>query len=151
MKGIDNMEEILNWNLKINKGDNKTQIKKSFRVSSKIKKLKIEFSYSKEFVEKGEDIKAAFNLRETRILEDEFLNGYNKINNLITMSLYFKETYVGCAHKHDSNQNIVISEIESTPGFIKIPIEEGEWQIVLSVHAAYSDDICVKVLVKEIK
>lgn len=145
------MEEILNWNLKINKGDNKTQIKKSFKVSSKLKKLKIEFSYSNDVVEKEEDIKAAFNLKETKILEDKFLQGYSKINNLITMSLYFKETYVGCAHRHDSNQIIIISEFESTPGFIKIPIEEGEWEIVLSVHAAYSDDICVKVLVKEIK
>lgn len=145
------MEEILNWNLKINKGDNKTQIKKSFRVSSKLKKLKIEFSYGNDVVEKEEDIKAAFNLKETKILEDKFLQGYSKINNLITMSLYFKETYVGCAHRHDSNQSIIISEFESTPGFIKIPIEEGEWEIVLSVHAAYSDDICVKVLVKEIK
>lgn len=144
------MEEILNWNLKINKSDNKTQVRKSFRINSKLQKLKIEFSYSNEFVEKGEDIKAAFDLKETRVLEDEFLNGYSKINNLITMSLYCKETYVGCAHRHDSNQNIVISEIESTPGFIKMPIEEGKWQIVLSVHAAYSDNICVKVLVKEI-
>ncbi|WP_234117567.1 hypothetical protein [Clostridium hydrogenum] len=144
------MEEILNWNLKINKGDNKTQIKKSFRVNSGIQKLKIEFSYSNEFVEKKEDIKQAFDLKETRILEDEFLKGYNKINNLITMSIYCKETYVGCAHRHDSKQNIVISEFESTPGFIKMPIEDGEWQIILSVHAAYSDNICVKVLVKEI-
>lgn len=145
------MEEILNWNLKINKGDNKTQIKKSFRVSSKLKKLKIELSYSNDVVEKEEDIKAAFNLKETKILEDSFLKGYSKINNLITMSLYFKKTYVGCGHRHDSNQSIIISEFESTPGFIKIPIEEGEWEIVLSVHAAYSNDICVKVLVKEIK
>lgn len=56
--------------------------------------------------------------------------------NLVTFSLDYEGEYVGCAHRHDPEQVIVISEHGSSSGFFARKAAKGKWKVVLNVHAA---------------
>ena len=55
--------------------------------------------------------------------------------NFVTFSLDSEGKYVGCAHRHDPEQVIVISEAGSTRGFFAQKAAKGRWRIVLNVQA----------------
>ena len=56
--------------------------------------------------------------------------------NFVTFSLDHEGEYVGCAHRHDPEQVIVISEQGSSRGFFAHKAAKGNWRIVLNVQAA---------------
>lgn len=56
--------------------------------------------------------------------------------NFVTFSLDHEGEYVGCAHRHDPEQIIVISEQGSSRGFFAHKAAKGNWRIVLNVQAA---------------
>jgi len=56
--------------------------------------------------------------------------------NFVTFSLDHEGEYVGCAHRHDPEQVIVISKRGSSRGFFAHKAAKGNWRIVLNVQAA---------------
>jgi hypothetical protein len=74
-----------------------------------------------------------------------------QVNNLVTVSVYCEDEYIGCAHRHEASQKIILSK-NSTKGFKNIMIKPySKLEIVLSVHAAYSNAIEVRLSVHEYK
>lgn len=119
-----------------------------FTLNNKEELMKIEFKYSPTIAEDEKNILQAFengccslNEEESKLEREKFLNKQENLKNLITLSLYYEDEYIGCAHRHSGNQTIVISSGVSTDGFIKTPIKAGQWLIVISIHAIYVDNI----------
>ena len=135
------MERIYTDKIEINKIDNKTHKKIRFCTDKSYHKLVFEFQYSPKLVDKIEDIEEAFNSNELSSLKNSFISSEEKINNLLTLSLYCDDEYIGCAHRHNYVQIIEISESKSTEGFKKTKLGASAWELVISVHAAYSDNI----------
>ncbi|MBC2581497.1 hypothetical protein [Clostridium sp. DJ247] len=142
------MKEILNSVLTINKSETKTHRSLKFIVNEDKKILKLEFDYFPKIVSKVEDIIQAFEnhgnsftSEESNLLKEKFIRGEEKLKNLATLSLYNKSQYIGCAHRHEGKQIIIISQKESTQGFIKAPIEAGQWEIVISFHGVFTDNM----------
>jgi hypothetical protein len=61
--------------------------------------------------------------------------------NLVTLSLDYKGRYLGCAHRHTPEQRHIISQDYSSPGFLKQKAAEGNWRVVINVHAVVSDEL----------
>lgn len=146
------MNNIITSTFTINKIDSKTHKKIEFEVNNETNLLKLEFSYSPSLVYNIEDVLSAFeypcktlNEQENNTLKENFISGSDKLKNLVTLSLYYKDKYIGCAHRHSENQIIIISSKDSTPGFINTPITAGKWEIVLSFHAVFVDNILLHV------
>lgn len=150
------MEKVLDTKFLLLKTDEKTHKKISFNIDKKINELKIEFQYTPKNVIESENIIEAFkedkcdmNLKEAEFFKDIYLKGEEKLKNLVTLSLYCENEYIGCAHRGLEKQTIIISTKESTLGFNNVMVREGQWDIVLSIHGIHSDkiDISLKVFV----
>lgn len=59
---------------------------------------------------------------------------YLPIVNHATISLDCLDEYIGCAHRHNPEQTIIISEKFSSPGFIKRKPGPGRWRAVINIH-----------------
>ncbi|MDR1903113.1 MAG: hypothetical protein LBQ88_12650 [Treponema sp.] len=66
---------------------------------------------------------------------------YLPVVNLLTLSIDYNETYVGCAHRHAPEQRHIISAGFSSPGFLKQPALAGNWRAVINVHAVVSNEV----------
>lgn len=73
---------------------------------------------------------------EGRELFPEDLDECKVLMNFVTFSLDHEGKYVGCAHRHDPEQVIVVSEHGSTRGFFQHKAAKGRWRVVLNVQAA---------------
>lgn len=142
------MEKILNSGLIINRSDAKTHRNIKFNIDKEAKILKLEFDYFPKVVKEVDDIINAFEndscsltLEEISFYKEKYINGEEDLKNLATLSLYYENEYIGCAHRHVGKQTIVISPQESTVGFINTPIKAGQWEIVISLHAVFVDNM----------
>jgi hypothetical protein len=140
------VEEILNSNIIVNKKDIKTHKKIKFKLDKDAEILKLEFDYFPKVVKDVDDIINAFNgcsftEEEVATFKDRFIKGEEELKNLATLSLYYGDEYVGCAHRPSKNETIVISEKESSAGFINTSIKKGQWEIVISLHAVFTDNM----------
>jgi len=66
---------------------------------------------------------------------------YMPIVNHVTFSLDYENEYIGCAHRHDPEQTIIISEGFSSPGFIKRKVEPGRWRAVINIHEILTESV----------
>lgn len=142
------MEKILDLTLTVNKSDIKSHKSIKFNIDKEAEILKIEFDYFPKVVKESEDIVYAFQNRSSNLsheeissLKEKFIRGEEELKNLATLSLYSKDEYIGCAHRHLGKQTIIISSKESTAGFIKTPIKPGQWEIVISLHGVFIDNM----------
>lgn len=69
------------------------------------------------------------------------------LQNLVTMSLAYEGEYLGCRHNKETQQEILISEKESSWGFIPQKVSSGQWEIQLNLHCVQSE-ITVELMVK---
>lgn len=148
------MEKILNSTLIANKSDAKTHKSIKFNIDKETKILKLEFDYFPKVVEELDDIVNAFEndscsltSEETGLIKEKFINREEELKNLATLSLYYENEYIGCAHRHAGKQTIFISSQESTAGFINTPVKVGQWEIVISLHAVFTDNMKISVKV----
>ncbi|MFA5449668.1 MAG: hypothetical protein WC292_04445 [Clostridia bacterium] len=70
------------------------------------------------------------------------------LNNLITITLDSPKGRVGCAHRHANNAEYMISNSNSSCGFLRTPIFEGEWEIIVSTHCILSKEVNVAIRVE---
>ncbi|MGN1203031.1 MAG: hypothetical protein ACI4RF_07015 [Eubacterium sp.] len=126
---------------KITTANDKTNLMHKFDVPGGLTALKIKYSYSPKILENRE--KAVLIIRNCFDKYDEKLTGkpadYLPVKNLITLSADCGGKYIGAAHRQDDTQEHIISADFASPGFIKTPINEGEWDIVLNVHSISCD------------
>ena len=66
---------------------------------------------------------------------------YEPIFNFVTLSLDSPSGYVGCAHRHDANMRLFLTEAAASPGFEPCPICPGPWRVVLHVHAVVQEPV----------
>lgn len=126
---------------KITTDNDKTNLVHKFDVPSGIKSLKIKYSYSPKILNDRE--KAVSVIRNCFEKYDENLIGrpadYLPVKNLITLSADSCGEYRGAAHRQDNEQEHIISAEFASPGFLKGPVNEGEWDVVLNVHSVSCD------------
>ena len=134
---------------KITLHKNKTNLIHRFDVPNGLKALKISFEYSPKTLENRE--KAIEEVKACLEKYDEVCEGrpadYLPIKNLVTLSLDANGRYIGAAHRQSNKQEHIISADNSSVGFIKTEIEQGEWDIMLNVHSV-SCDIDYKIVVE---
>ena len=134
---------------KITLHNNKTNLIHRFDVPNGLKALKISFEYSPKTLENRE--KAIEEVKACLEKYDEVCEGrpadYLPIKNLVTLSLDANVRYIGAAHRQSNKQEHIISADNSSVGFIKTEIEQGEWDIMLNVHSV-SCDVDYKIIVE---
>lgn len=150
------MMVVAESNIRIFAEQEKTNICVPFVLKSGGESLKITFSYSPKILN---DNQKAISLIKDCLSRDagEFADEYCDyseflpLKNLITISLDSPNGYVGAAHRHSPSQTVLISETESSNGFIPCKIAAGEWSVVINVHAVVTDycDFNLKVEVEE--
>lgn len=140
---------VLKKKLTIEAKQNRLHINIPFQIPSEGKKLYINFSYKPHrYNDKERCIpmlrKALAHYAPEKSYTDEDLLRYLPLKNLVTVSLDSPSGAVGSAHRHNDNQKHIISEVESSRGFIKQKIIQGDWNITLSVHSIVSPQIDVE-------
>lgn len=141
---------IIKKNLQLTISDNCSHIQLPFELPTKGSALFINFKFNPS---RSLDKKACVELAKKqmayyapdRILTDKELQNYSVFKNLVTISLDSPEGYLGSAHRHDNNQQIIISPKESTRGFIKQKIIKGQWIVTVSAHSIISPTIDVEI------
>lgn len=68
-------------------------------------------------------------------LTEEDMKEFQQLFNFVTLSVDYNGTYVGCAHRHPPEQQIVISSAGSSWGFAQQAADPGDWRVVLHVQA----------------
>jgi len=58
-----------------------------------------------------------------------------RVKNLVTLSLFDPGGFRGAGHRHATEQTVLVSRREATPGFVPGPITAGTWTIELDLHA----------------
>ncbi len=61
--------------------------------------------------------------------------------NLLTFSLDYEGSYLGCAHRHDFHQVHSLAKEASSPGFVRHAASAGNWRAVISVHSITSAEV----------
>jgi hypothetical protein len=121
--------------------NDKTNLVHKFDMPKGIKTLVIRYGYTPKYVEDRK--KAVALIRECYEKYDEKIIGRASaqlpVSNLVTLSVDENGKYRGCAHRQNNSQTHILSKNFASEGFIKGEIEEGEWDIVLSVHCANCD------------
>lgn len=64
---------------------------------------------------------------------------YLPVQNLLTISVEDGNGFRGCAHRQSSQQELIISEQNSSPGLISGALDKGLWKVTISVHAVVTD------------
>jgi len=61
------------------------------------------------------------------------------LTNLITISVDDPNHHRGAGHRHDPQQQLFLSEHQSSPGFVSGPIVAGMWKVTLSLHSIITE------------
>lgn len=134
---------------RITEANNKTNLIHKFDVPDGLKRIIIKFSYSPKLLEDRE--RAIKIVRESYEKYGETLIGRPAdclpVKNLVTLSVDCRGEYIGAAHRQANEQEHIISEDFSSPGFIKTRLYPGEWDAVLNVHSV-SCDVDYKITVE---
>lgn len=71
----------------------------------------------------------------------EKLETGEKLVNLLTLSLDYEGTYLGCAHRHAPHQVHTLSAAASSPGFVCHKAAAGHWRAVINIHSITSSEV----------
>lgn len=126
--------------------DTKTNVPLQFYVAEELEKMEIEFSYSPKNLDDEEKAHKYIDDGFEKYAPESYRKGYKPwyeylpVKNLLTVSLDSPDGYIGCAHRQDSRQTHIISETESSRGFIKTRLPSGLYRITINVHALVTDE-----------
>ncbi len=119
--------------------NDKTNIYFKFNTPKGISKLLIDYSYSPKRLESKEKSYSIINAKLKEYGNDDCVEDFLPLNNLITVSLDKNGTYIGAAHRQPNHQHIEISPDSATVGFFKTNVDDSEWRIALNVHCALEE------------
>jgi hypothetical protein len=124
----------------------RSHITYSFDISKPVGELKIQFTYYPKRLEDLERSKALIleSLEKYSVSDNPELDRANwetfmPLTNLITLSVDDPERHRGAGHRHDPDQLLFLSHLESSPGFVSGPIVQGMWRVTLSLHGIVSE------------
>lgn len=69
------------------------------------------------------------------------------LTNLLTVSLWSPEQYVGAVHRGDNHQRLFVSAEKSTEGFHAHDMAEGTWTLTLHFHSIFTSECAVNLKV----
>ncbi|SDN69737.1 hypothetical protein SAMN04487897_104120 [Paenibacillus sp. yr247] len=140
------IQPILNVQGIVQPNSSKTHISYRFHLAKPGGKLLIDFAYEPKNLEDREQAKTMIftsintytepNQRERIQAKWE---SFLPLKNLITVSVDDPKGHRGAGHRHDPEQLLFISELETSPGFVSGKIVEGMWHVTLSLHAIVTE------------
>lgn len=127
-------------------------------LNKEYKKLNVIFEYSPKYLEDEEKqreiIFSTIDKYSIGKENEEAKNNwkqYKGIKNNITVSVDDENGFRGMAHRRDQNQNHIISENESSPGFTIGKIPAGLFKVTVSIHALVTEQCNYKVAVYDME
>lgn len=146
---MSTQEEVLfQQTLMLTELDNQQHKKIKIFLDQDYEALHIAFSYNPQEVPKELALRV---IEETLPQYDWEKNlqamDFLPLQNLVTMSLAYEGEYLGCRHNKETQQEILISEKESSWGFIPQKVSSGQWEIQLNLHCVQSE-VTVELMVK---
>lgn len=142
---MSKLEEVVVASYAFTRKDTARNVRLSFPVKAGYQALLFQFFYEPEFLRTKEQALEILDdsLRKYKIPEfaEEYPDPstYLPLRNLLTLSVFAPEGYLGCAHRPDSKQEHFISEKESSRGFLPHPITAGRWEAVINVHCVVTE------------
>lgn len=131
----------------------KTNFKIPFEIDHQANALKIYFSYgpgwSASYIAQ-QRVKEAIDHYVVNDFDEESKNieNYLPIENFITVSLSFENTYLGAHHNKAKDQTILINHTNPSPGFNACAIKPGSWELQLNCHCIASELVEVEVRIE---
>ena len=142
------MDLLFEQNFSLCKLDDKTNIFLPFQVTKPYQRLIIYWHYAPHLVTDGKIAAQEIERCCRRYLpEDKWPREpidpkqFEPIFNFVTLSLDSPSGYVGCAHRHDANMRLFLSEAAASPGFEPHSICPGRWRAVLHVHSVIQEPV----------
>ena len=139
------MKLVFEKEIRLRPEDSKKNVILPFSVDDEYERLEIHFSYSpkkledlplaRQYIEAGLEKYAPGEYRARYKTWESYL----PVVNLITLSLDSSDGYAGCAHRHNPEQNHILSKSGGSPGFIPLKIAKGDWRAVINVHALVTE------------
>ena len=117
-----------------------------FEVQMPAKELIVKMSFTPDIYEdreKSVEIIREGLLKYTGIFDEEKINNYLPLKNLLTVSVDSPHKCLGTAHRHQKEQQHYINKRKASRGFVPSEIMAGSWNITLSAHAIISEFIDV--------
>jgi hypothetical protein len=137
------LEEILAEEHMFIGADTASNILLPFFVKPGYEGLLFQFSYEPKFLD---DEALAVNLLKKSLakyegaLEDQpDFKAYLPLQNLLTLSLFAPDAYLGSAHRQNPCQQHLISESFASYGFQPHPITKGIWKAAVNAHCVITD------------
>ena len=141
------MDVLLDNIYTLHPADSKTNVCIDVPVTRDYAWLEMKCSYAPKVLEDEERARKLIEEGIERYVPAEFKDQcgdwreYLPVVSLITISLDYKNRYIGCAHRHHKEQRHVISENFSSPGFFKQAVLAGNWRAVINVHYVANDNV----------
>ncbi len=141
------MDSILGKTLIFTPKNNKTNFSIPFTLEHSYDRLNISCRYSPKIVDDLELAKHEIEIGLQKYVPVDQLDSYGNwedylpLLNFVTLSLDYEDQYLGCAHRHDPEQEHTISENIASPGFFKHKPVPGNWKAVLNIHAIVSPEV----------
>ena len=134
------MTEILNETIRLLPGQEKTNVIVPFALHKKYEALFLHCAYSPKTVADEALCQRLISRAITEQVPQKERAGldwryYLPLKNLVTPSLDYEESYIGCAHRQDDDMFLTVSANGSSPGFLAHPVGAGRWRVVLNLHA----------------
>jgi len=132
--------------------DESKHIYHPFLINNKAKALFVGFSYEPGDYDGNdciERIVEAFSKVGSDV-DSEKAKRFLPVNNLLTLSIDGPKGMIGNAHRHESEQKILISEEKAEFGFNPVAIVPGLYTICISTHCIASPLLKYKIIVESI-
>lgn len=153
VNGLTDMKLIKETETFLTYDDEKSSLRIPFTIKNGCKKLFITYSYSPKILEDEEMSRKLIKENLIRDAGDDAgeytdYSEFMPLKNLITLSLESPLEIVGAAHRQANEQYHEIGEDFASPGFVKCQITEGQWCLVLNVHAIVTDSVRCKIKIE---
>lgn len=131
---------IINEKINFTTNDLSTHKNYNFYLDEDYKELHIDFNYSPldvgRKISETECVKAIMKYVPAEVRSYELLEYARNTNiqNFITVSVVHNKKYLGCRHNKESHKKILISENNSSLGYIKHKIAKGDYTVSLNCH-----------------
>ena len=123
----------------------------SFYVPDGVSKLHLSFQYAPDLLEdldKARTIVASTLEFYEGSYENESIEKYLPLRNLLTVSVDDPEQFRGACHRWASNQQLFLSHDEASPGLLNGSIQQGLWTVTISAHAIVTETCTYKLQIQ---
>ncbi|MFC0272262.1 CehA/McbA family metallohydrolase [Metabacillus herbersteinensis] len=123
----------------ISKKSTQSHLKHTFFVPENTEQIYVDFSFDPPH--------QMDSIKNTRIIEEAF-NYYESdlptmdnepVRNMLTLSIDDDDGFRGARHYHSPSQHVIVSENNSTPGYLNKKNPTGLWSVTVSIHALVTE------------